>query len=105
LVTFDRVIRTTNSYVSGIKLLVNEYPVVYNNLSGPFYGKKGDINELHKMLGHCDSDRLEKTTKIHDLKLNGEFKTFEQCAIAKSSQKNVNKDWKRGIQVPENNYT
>jgi hypothetical protein len=35
---------------------------------------------------------LEKTAKIHDLKLNGEFKTCEQWDIAKAREKNVNKD-------------
>jgi hypothetical protein len=43
---------------------------------------------------------LEKTEKIHDLQLNGEFKTCEQCAFAKARQKNVNKDWKGGSQAP-----
>ena len=52
------------------------------------------------MLGHCGSDRLEKTAKIHDFKLHGEFKTCEECTIAKARQKNVNKDWKRGSQNP-----
>jgi hypothetical protein len=45
-VAFDRVMRTTNGSVSGVKLLVNESPVVYNTLSGPFYGKKVDINKF-----------------------------------------------------------
>jgi hypothetical protein len=53
------------------------------------------------MLGHCGSDRLEKTAKIHDLKLNGDFKNCEQCTIAKARQKNVKKDWRGGSQVPE----
>jgi hypothetical protein len=54
-----------------------------------------------KNFGHCGSDRLEKTSKIHNLKLNGEFKTCEQCAITKARQKNVIKDWKCVSQVPE----
>jgi hypothetical protein len=51
LVTLDRVMRTTNGSVSGVTLLVNESPVVYNTISGIFYGKKVDINEFHKILG------------------------------------------------------
>jgi hypothetical protein len=50
------------------------------------------IDEFRKMLRHCGSDGLEKTSKIHNLKLNGEFKTCEQCAITKAKQKNLNKD-------------
>jgi hypothetical protein len=51
------------------------------------------------ILGHCSSDKLEKTAKINDLNLNGEFKSCEQCAIAKARQKNVKKEWKGGSQV------
>jgi hypothetical protein len=40
------------------------------------------MNDFHSILGHCGSERLEKTDKIHNLKLHGEFKNCEQCAIA-----------------------
>jgi hypothetical protein len=52
------------------------------------------------MLGYCGSDRLQKTAKIHRLKLSGEFETCEECAIAKAMQKNVNKEWKGGSPIP-----
>ena len=52
------------------------------------------------MLGNCWSDRLVKTAKIHSVKLSGEFRMCEECAIAKAWQKNVNKEWKGGSQVP-----
>jgi hypothetical protein len=42
---------------------------------------------------------VKRDFKIHNLKLNGEFKTCGQCITAKYMQKNVNKDWKGGIQV------
>ena len=42
------------------------------------------------------SDRLEKTAKIHSLKVSGKFETCAECAIAKARQKNVNKEWKGG---------
>jgi hypothetical protein len=61
---------------------------------------EADIIEFHNMLGNCGSDRLEKTAKIHDLQLNGEFKTCERCAFSKARQKNVKKDWKGGSQAP-----
>jgi hypothetical protein len=100
-IDFDSVIRTTNGSVAGIKFLVNESPDIYSSLSYPFYGKRVKIKEFHKMLGHCGSDRLEKTTKIHDVKLKGEFKIFEQSDIAKARQKNAIKDWEGKSQVPE----
>jgi hypothetical protein len=51
------------------------------------------------MLGQCGLDRLDKIAKIHDFKLCRDLQTCEECA--KSRQKNVNKDWKGGSQVPE----
>jgi hypothetical protein len=39
-VTFDRVMRTTYGSVSGVKLLVNKYPVVCYTLKGHFHGRK-----------------------------------------------------------------
>jgi hypothetical protein len=40
LVTFDRVMRTKNVSVSGIKLLMNESLVFFNILSGSLYASK-----------------------------------------------------------------
>jgi hypothetical protein len=43
---------------------------------------------------------LKKTTNIYGLKLKGEFKFCEDCALAKASQRNVDKGWKGGSHVP-----
>jgi hypothetical protein len=96
---------TINFFVSGIKLLLNKSPVVYNTLSGIFNGKKVDINEFHKILGYCGSDRLKKTAKINNLKLNGEFKTYEQCSIANARQKNLKKTGRVKVKSLESDYT
>jgi hypothetical protein len=42
---------------------------------------------------------LKKTSQVHGLKLKGDFKVCEDCAVAKARQKNLNKDWKGGSQV------
>jgi hypothetical protein len=52
------------------------------------------------MLGHCRLVRLENTGRIHDFKLSRKFETCEVCAITKARQKNLNKDWKGGSEVP-----
>jgi hypothetical protein len=52
------------------------------------------------MIGHCGLDCLKKTAQVHGLKLKGDFKVFKDCAVAKARQKNLNKDWKGGSQVP-----
>jgi hypothetical protein len=67
--------------------------------------KKVDINHFNKMLGHCGSDRLEKIAMIHILKLNGKFKTYEQCAIATSRQKNFKKTGVVEVKFLERDYT
>jgi hypothetical protein len=83
--------KKTNGSVLRIYMLLNDYPVVYDTLRGSFYGKKVDIDGIHNILGCCGSDRLEKTAKIYNSNLNDDFKTFEQCSIAKSRQNNVKK--------------
>ena len=99
-IMFDRLFKTTNGSISGIKLTVNESPVAYNAVSDSAPGKKIDMNEFHKMLGHCGLDRLEKTARIHNLQLSGDFSKCEECAIAKARQKNVNKEWIGGSKIP-----
>jgi hypothetical protein len=73
--------------------------VAYAVLNG--VTKKGiEINDFHTMLGHCGSDWLERTARIHGFKLFGELKTCKQCAISKARQKNINKEWKGSSQIP-----
>jgi hypothetical protein len=99
-ITFDRVINTLSGTISGIKMIGNESPVAYvaqNNFSSV---NAIDINKFHKMIGHCGTDRLKRTATIHNLKLKGELKVCEDCALAKARQKNVNQDWKGGSQAP-----
>jgi hypothetical protein len=59
-----------------------------------------NVNMFHEMLGHCGADRLQMTTHIHGITLKGNVEVFEDCAISKARQKNVNKEWKGGSQVP-----
>jgi hypothetical protein len=57
------------------------------------------LNKFHEIIGHCGLDRLKKTAQVHGLKLKGDFKVCNDCAVAKARQKNLNIDWKGGIQV------
>jgi hypothetical protein len=92
-ITFDRIYITKHDgTVSGIKMSINDSSVAYNAIRYPVSKKNMDINKFHKILGHCGSDRLKNTAKIHNFKLCGEFQTCEECAIAKARQSNVNKD-------------
>jgi hypothetical protein len=84
--TFDRVIRTTNGSVSGIKLSVNESPVSCNTIIGSISGKKIDIKKFHKMLGHCRLDRLENTAGREEGIRSG---VWDECARTATFLSNI----------------
>jgi hypothetical protein len=69
--------------------------------AGSLYAiKEIDVKKFDEMIAHCGVDRLKKTVNIHELKLKGEFMVYEDIAVSKLSQGNVNKYWKGGSQVP-----
>jgi hypothetical protein len=45
------------------------------------------------LFGHCGQETLNNTVKMYGFKASGNFETYEQCAITKALQKNVNKNW------------
>jgi hypothetical protein len=98
-ITFHRFIKTVNGSISGIKMTSYDPSVAYLVKSSLTAIKEIDVNKFHEMIGHCGVDRLKKTANIHDLKLKGEFKVCEDCAVTKVRQRNVNKDWKGGSQI------
>jgi hypothetical protein len=98
-ITFDRVIKTVNGSISGINMTTYDPSVAYLVKCSLTAMKEIDVNKFHEMIGHCDVDRLKKTANIQGLKLKGEFKICEDCAVAKARQRNFNKDWKGGSQV------
>jgi hypothetical protein len=99
-VTFDRVINTVNGSISGVKMTTYDPSVAYLAKCSLTAIKEIDVNKFHEMIGHCFVDHLKKTANINGLKLKEEFKVCEDCAVAKSRQRNINKDWKGGSQVP-----
>jgi hypothetical protein len=99
-ITFDRVIKTVNGSISGIKMTTYDPSVAYLAKGSLAAIKEIDVNKFHEMIGHCGVDRLKKTANIHGLKLKGEFKICEDFALAKERQRNVNKNWKGRSQLP-----
>jgi hypothetical protein len=91
-VTFDRVIKTVNGSVSGIKMTTYDPSVSYLTKGSLTAIKEIDMNKFHEMIGHCGVDRLKKAANIHGLKFKGEFNASENCALAKARQRNINKD-------------
>jgi hypothetical protein len=98
-ITFDRIIKSLDGTVSGIKMGHLDFPTTYIAQNKLDSGKSTNVNKFHEMIGHCGLDCLKKTAQVHGLKLKGDFKVFEDCAVAKARQKNLKKDWKGGSQV------
>jgi Reverse transcriptase (RNA-dependent DNA polymerase) len=101
--TFDHVIKTLDDgCVTGVMMrpIVTEKP--HDGCAHTSIGKERsfDINHLHRVFGHCGLETLKNTVKMHGLKYSGEFKTCEECAVAKARQKNVNKSWSGSSNVP-----
>jgi hypothetical protein len=98
-ITFDRIIKSLDGTVSGIKMVYLDSPTAYIAQNKLDSGKSIDVNKFHEMIGHYGLDCLKKTAQVHGLKLKGDFKVCEDCTVAKARQKNLNKDWKGGSQV------
>ena len=61
---------------------------------------KININNRHKMLGHCGEVVSRLTGKSFGYDVMGDYKTCEACSFAKARQKNINKDWKDSSTTP-----
>jgi hypothetical protein len=99
-ITFDRIIKSLDGTVSGIKMIYLDSSTAYIAQNQLYSGKSVNVNKFHEMIGHCGLYCLKKTAQVHGLKLKGNFKVCKDCAVAKARQKNLNKDWKCGIQMP-----
>jgi hypothetical protein len=92
--TFDRIIHATDGCVTGVLMK----PIMSNNINrfanASIRNERSyDINHLHTLFGHRCQEILNNTIKMYGFKPSDNFDTCEQCAIAKTQQKNVNKNW------------
>jgi hypothetical protein len=76
-VTFDKVIKTVNGSIFGIKVTTYDPSFAYLAKGSLTAIKEIDVNKFHEMIGRCDVDHLKKTANIHGLKFKGEFKFCE----------------------------
>jgi hypothetical protein len=96
--TFDKVVRTKNGFVPGIKLL----QVLGDVGTSVLETKKCetiDVNNLHKTLAHCGEVNTRLTGKAYGYEVTGKFDVCEACSVAKLRQKNINKEWKGGSSI------
>jgi hypothetical protein len=72
-VTFDRVIKTMNRSISGIRMITYDTSVAYI-AKGTFTEiNEMDVKNIHEMIGQCGVDSLNKTANILSLNLKEEF--------------------------------
>jgi hypothetical protein len=83
--TFDEVVRTKNGFARGIRLtpVSNDHgmPVIESKRSNLI-----DINNLHKILGHCGEVRAILTGKALGYGVTGKFDACEACSVSKARQ-------------------
>jgi hypothetical protein len=75
-IIFDRIIKSWDGTVSGIKMVSHDSPTAYVAQNKMDFSKGINVNKFHEMIGHCVNG-LKKTDQIHGLKLKGDFKVCE----------------------------
>ena len=84
-IKFDRRIKTVDGWVAGIDIVPAKERAMIA------FSRHVDINTYHKELGHPCEAVTKATAKLKNIKLTGEFKPCEDCAVGKSKQKMVSK--------------
>jgi hypothetical protein len=85
-VTFDRVLRAANGFVSGIIRYVYNCHFVYNSIKSLVSSKITHINKLREIFGHCGMDRLQNTANIYAFKVNRN-NVCQDCDVARDRKK------------------
>jgi len=87
-IQFDQIINTKTGFILGARL----EPQIKAAANIAATADTVKTRELHCKLGHVSEDATRRTAKFYGWKLSGGFPECEECAIAKSKQKNVNKE-------------
>jgi hypothetical protein len=61
--SFDRVLKTKNRFVSGVRLNPVSIKTAGNVVNRKKYEVKFDTNKIHKDIGHCGEEALRITAK------------------------------------------
>jgi hypothetical protein len=99
--TFDKVVRTKNGFVPGIKLL----QVLGDIGTSVLENKKRDtidVNNLHKILGHCGEVNARLTGKAYGYELPANLMSVKLVHFQKQGRKTSTKSGKEEVQSVEN---
>jgi hypothetical protein len=95
ILTFDKDVRTKNSFVPEIKL----FPGLGDVGTSVMETKKRetiDANNLHKILGHCGEVYERLTGKAYGYEVSNKYDVFKACSVGKTRHESFNKELKRG---------
>jgi len=98
---FNEEIKMKNGFVCGVKLAIK--PAEDCSLATvptADHHRPIDINKLHEELGHVSKTLVRKMAKFYGWMLKNKFETCESCALAKSRQKDTNKEKKAQSDTP-----
>src|SRR6056300_1043399 len=89
-IIFDKIIKTGRGYVAGVEMVPRNVDQIY---AYTCINKKIPVenSRVHSMLGHSGKKCVIATAKFYGWKLKGDFKTCQDCAMAKARQKNIAK--------------
>ena len=98
--TFDQVFRTQKGLVLGVEMVPRTSTVGAVATVVLEKGKSIKVDDLHQILGHPSEETTRRTAAFYDWKVMGQFTPCEDCGIAKSRQKNVNKESEARSKIP-----
>jgi histone deacetylase 1/2 len=100
-IVFDKEIKTQKGLVLGIEMVPRNETVRAGIATIALErGKTIDVHALHNMLGHPSEDTTRKTAAFYGWVVTGTFSTCVDCAIAKSKQRNVQRESDTKSTVP-----
>ncbi len=86
---FDQKIKSRKGYIFGIRIVKAFEP------EGKRHDKKGqsyNIMKFHEMLGHASETLTRSTAKKMGIRLKGDFRHCDGCALGKMRKKNIAKE-------------
>ena len=81
---FDRILKTKNGFVSGIKLLPILVDMTTTFVESNRMNSNIDINNQHTTLGHRGEATARMTGKAHGYDVVGVLETCEACSVGEA---------------------
>jgi hypothetical protein len=103
-ITFDRIIKSLDGTVSGIKMIYLDSPTAYVSQNKLDSGKSVNVNKFHEMIRHCGLNCLKKTAQVHGLKLKGILRSVRTVQLQKQGQRTLKKNGRVEVKCLEKEF-